>query len=53
MAGPGSYFIGKEELAEVQDEFESGRLSRYGDIEDSTLTIKITGIAIGINVPIC
>ena len=41
MAGPGSHWIGKEELAEIKDVFESGWLSRYGDLDDPAFKYKV------------
>ena len=35
MPGPGAYWIGEEEKKEVLDVFESGHVSRYGDVDDS------------------
>ena len=41
MAGPGSYWIGKEEIQEVMEVMESGYLSRYGDLSDSNFKHKV------------
>jgi len=41
MAGPGSYFIGKEELEQVLEVMESGYLFRYGDLEDTNFKRKV------------
>ncbi len=41
MAGPGSYWIGAEERAEVLDVMESGYLSRYGSVDDPRFKRKV------------
>jgi len=41
MPGPGSYWIGKEEIQEVMEVLESGHLSRYGDLEDKNFKRKV------------
>lgn len=41
MAGPGAYFFGDEERAEVMDVLSSGHLSRYGDITDPGFKRKV------------
>ena len=41
MSGPGSYWIGKEEIQEVMEVMESGYLSRYGDLSDSDFKHKV------------
>lgn len=41
MAGPGSYFFGDEERAEVMDVLSSGHLSRYGDVTDPGFKRKV------------
>ena len=41
MAGPGSYWIGKEETDEVMDVMQSGYLSRYGDLNDPKFRRKV------------
>lgn len=41
MAGPGSYFIGKEELEQVLEVMESGYLFRYGDLKDRDFKHKV------------
>ncbi len=41
MAGPGSQWIGKEELAELQDVMESGYLFRYGSLDDPRFKHKV------------
>ena len=41
MPGPGSYWIGAEELQEVMEVFQSGYLSRYGDLEDPDFKHKV------------
>jgi len=41
MAGPGSYFFGDEERAEVMDVLSSGHLSRYGDVADPGFKRKV------------
>lgn len=41
MAGPGSYWIGAEELKQVMDVMESGYLFRYGDMEDANFQHKV------------
>jgi len=41
MAGPGSYWIGKEETDEVMDVMQSGYLSRYGDLKDPKFRRKV------------
>ena len=41
MAGPGSYWIGKEEIDEVMDVMQSGYLSRYGDLNDPKFRRKV------------
>jgi dTDP-4-amino-4,6-dideoxygalactose transaminase len=41
MPGPGSYWIGEEEKREVLDVLEGGRLSRYGDLEDTRFRHKV------------
>ena len=41
MPGPGSYWIGEEEKQEVLDVIESGRLSRYGDLNDPRFLHKV------------
>ena len=41
MPGPGSYWIGQEEIKEVMDVLESGHLSRYGDLEDKNFKRKV------------
>ena len=41
MSGPGSYWIGQEEVDEVMDVFASGHLSRYGDLNDPGFKRKV------------
>lgn len=41
MPGPGSQWIGKEELAELMDVMESGYLFRYGNLEDPGFKHKV------------
>jgi dTDP-4-amino-4,6-dideoxygalactose transaminase len=41
MPGPGSQWIGKEELAELMDVMESGYLFRYGSLEDPRFKHKV------------
>ena len=41
MPGPGSYWIGEEEIREVMDVMRSGHLSRYGDLNDVRFTHKV------------
>lgn len=41
MPGPGSYWIGKEEIDEVMDVIQSGHLSRYGDLSDEKFRRKV------------
>ena len=41
MAGPGSQWIGEEEIREVLEVLESGRLFRYGDLEDPDFKHKV------------
>ena len=41
MAGPGSYWIGEEEKKEIMEVLESGRLFRYGNMEDSSFKHKV------------
>ncbi|HEX2695232.1 MAG TPA: DegT/DnrJ/EryC1/StrS family aminotransferase [Acidobacteriota bacterium] len=41
MPGPGSQWIGKEELAELMDVMESGYLFRYGNLEDPNFKHKV------------
>lgn len=41
MPGPGSYLVGKEEIAEVLEVLESGHLYRYGDPEDPKFKRKV------------
>lgn len=41
MAGPGSYWFGKEEISEVMEVLETGHLSRYGDLEDPDFKRKV------------
>ncbi len=41
MPGPGSQWIGKEELAELMDVMESGCLFRYGSLEDPSFKHKV------------
>lgn len=41
MPGPGSYWIGKEELDEVMDVMSSGHLSRYGQLNDPAFKRKV------------
>lgn len=41
MPGPGSYLVGKEEIAEVLEVLESGHLYRYGDPEDERFKRKV------------
>ena len=41
MPGPGAYWIGEEEKKEVLDVFESGHVSRYGDVDDPGFKQKV------------
>lgn len=41
MLGPGSYWIGKEELNEVMDVMSTGHLSRYGQLNDPAFKRKV------------
>jgi len=41
MSGPGSYWIGDEEVKEVMDVLKSGYLFRYGDMEDKKFKRKV------------
>jgi dTDP-4-amino-4,6-dideoxygalactose transaminase len=41
MPGPGWYWIGEEEKAEVMEVMESGHLSRYGDLDDPNFKQKV------------
>jgi dTDP-4-amino-4,6-dideoxygalactose transaminase len=41
MPGPGSYWLGDEEKKEVMDVLASGRLNRYGDLDDPKFTHKV------------
>jgi len=41
MPGPGAFWIGKEEMAEVMDVMSSGHLSRYGDLDDPGFKRKV------------
>jgi dTDP-4-amino-4,6-dideoxygalactose transaminase len=41
MAGPGSQWIGQEEIREVLEVLESGRLFRYGDLDDPGFKHKV------------
>jgi len=41
MAGPGAYFIGKEELKEVLEVMESGYLFRYGEENNPNFKRKV------------
>jgi dTDP-4-amino-4,6-dideoxygalactose transaminase len=41
MAGPGSQWIGKEEIKEVMEVLKSGRLFRYGDLDDPGFKHKV------------
>jgi len=41
MAGPGSQWIGEEEIKEVLEVLESGRLFRYGDLDDPNFKHKV------------
>lgn len=41
MAGPGSQWIGREELNEVMDVMESGYLFRYGSLDDPRFKHKV------------
>ena len=41
MPGPGSQWIGKEEIAELMDVMESGHLFRYGSLEDPRFKHKV------------
>ncbi len=41
MPGPGSQWIGKEELKEVTDVLESGHLFRYGSLDDPDYKHKV------------
>ncbi len=41
MPGPGSQWIGREEIAEVLDVLESGSVFRYGDLDDPKFKHKV------------
>ena len=41
MPGPGSFWLGDEELREVIDVMKSGHLSRYGDMDDPNFKHKV------------
>ncbi len=41
MPGPGSYWIGKEEMEQIMDVMKTGYLSRYGDLSDPSFTKKV------------
>lgn len=41
MPGPGSYWIGQEEVDEVMEVLNSGYLSRYGDLDDPDFKHKV------------
>ncbi len=41
MSGPGSYWIGEEEKAEVLDVLAGGHLMRYGDLKDPKFKRKV------------
>jgi len=41
MAGPGSQWIGKEEINEVLEVLESGHLFRYGSLDDPSFKHKV------------
>jgi dTDP-4-amino-4,6-dideoxygalactose transaminase len=41
MAGPGAYWVGKEERREVLDVLDSGHLYRYGDLDDPKFKRKV------------
>lgn len=41
MPGPGSYLVGKEEIAEVLEVLESGHLYRYGEADDPRFKRKV------------
>ncbi len=41
MPGPGSQWIGREEIAEVMDVLESGSLFRYGSLDDPKFKHKV------------
>lgn len=41
MPGPGSYLVGKEEIAEVLEVLESGHLYRYGEPDDPKFKRKV------------
>ena len=41
MAGPGSYWIGEEEMQQVLEVLQGGHLSRYGDLKDHKFKAKV------------
>ena len=41
MPGPGAYWVGEEERAEVADVLESGYLFRYGELDDPRFKAKV------------
>jgi len=41
MPGPGAYWIGEEEKAQVLEVMESGHVSRYGDLDDPKYKQKV------------
>jgi len=41
MPGPGTYWIGKEEMDEVMDVMSTGYLSRYGQLDDLAFKRKV------------
>jgi len=44
MPGPGAYWIGEEEKKEVLDVLESGKVNRYGDLNDPSFQHKVLSL---------
>ncbi|HJN18809.1 MAG TPA: DegT/DnrJ/EryC1/StrS family aminotransferase [Armatimonadota bacterium] len=44
MPGPGSYWIGTEEMKEVEEVLQSGYLSRYGEFDDPDFKHKVISL---------
>ncbi len=44
MPGPGAYWIGEEEKKEVLDVLESGKVNRYGDLNDTSFKHKVLSL---------